>query len=197
MPSSKKQLDPSPNNPPQRHAASQCYHASKLSTHAITNLTTSPPSPPTPPLYPTTSIPYRERPNVKNTLLMSDPLYRPANFLGTSRLASNDRRKSPMDEASGEDDEWIDEEISVESGTSTISPERQQRDSINHRNGDMLRANMGKGEEAYVRRPHPGREAKDPRRSGSPPSRSKEDYRHREDEPATKRELKARSETRR
>ncbi|KAL8890085.1 MAG: hypothetical protein Q9215_002713 [Flavoplaca cf. flavocitrina] len=128
---------------------------------------------------------------------MSDPLYRPANFFGTSRLASNDPRKSPMDEASGEDDGWIDEEISVESGTSDISPERQQRDSINHRNGDMLRANMEKGEEACVRRPHPGREAKDPRRSGSPPSRFKEYYRHREDEPATKRKVKERSETRR
>ncbi|KAL8893243.1 MAG: hypothetical protein Q9192_005462 [Flavoplaca navasiana] len=197
MPSSKKQPDPFPNDPPQRHAASQCYHASKLSTHAKTNLTTSIPLPPPPPSDPTTSIPYRERPNVKNTLLMSDPLYRPANFCGTSRLAPNNSQKSPMDEFSGEDDEWIDEEFSVESDTSNISPERQQRDSINHRNGELFRGNMGKDEEAYARRPYPGREAKDPRRSGSPPSRLKENYRHREDEPATERKLKARSETRR
>ncbi|KAL9026793.1 MAG: hypothetical protein Q9180_007424 [Flavoplaca navasiana] len=197
MTSSKKQPDPSPNDPPQRHAASQCYHASNPSAHAKTNLTTSPPSQPTPPSYPTTSIPYRERPNVKNTLLMSDPLYRPANFFATSHLAPNNPQNSPMDEASGEDDEWIDEESSVESGTSNISTERQQRDSINHRIRDLFRGNMRKGEEAYVRRPHAGREAKDPRRSGSPPSRSKENYRHREDGPANKRKLKARSETRR
>ncbi|KAL9629045.1 MAG: hypothetical protein Q9204_005503 [Flavoplaca sp. TL-2023a] len=198
MPSSKKQTDPLLNDLPQSHDASQYYHVSKPSIHAISNLTASPPSPPSsPPSDPTTSIPYRERPNVKNTLLMSDPLYRPTNFFGTSRLAPNNSQKSSMDEASGEDDEWIDEEFSVESGTSNISPERQQRDSINHRNGDMFRGNMGKGEEPYARRPYPGREAKDPRRSGSPPSRSTDNYRHREDEPGTKRKLKGRSEIRR
>ncbi|KAL8875244.1 MAG: hypothetical protein Q9198_006371, partial [Flavoplaca austrocitrina] len=105
--------------------------------------------------------------------------------------------RAPMDEASGEDDEWIDEEFSIESGTSDISPERQQRDSINHRNGEMFSGNMGKGEEVYVRRLYPGRDPKDPRRSGSPPSRFKENYRHREDEAATKRKHKARSQTRR
>ncbi|KAI4268401.1 MAG: hypothetical protein LQ337_007864 [Flavoplaca oasis] len=193
MPSSKKQPDHFPDDIPQRHAAPQCYHASKPSTNTETTFATSPPSPPS---DPTTPIPYRERPNVKNTLLMSDPLYRPAHLFGTSRLAPNNPRKS-LDEASGEDDDWIDEEFFVESGTSNISPERQERDSSNHRNGDMLRGNMGKGEEAYVRRPHPGREAKDPRRSGSPPSRLKENYRHREDEPVTKRKLNARSETQR
>ena len=128
---------------------------------------------------------------------MSDPLYRPTTSFGTSRLAPNNSRKSPIDEASGEDDIWIDEEFSVESGTSNISPERQQRDSTNHRNGDMFRGNMGKCEEAYARRPYPGREVKDPRRSGRPPSRLKDNYRYREDEPAIKRKFKAPSETRR
>lgn len=163
-----------------------------------TQATTSPPSPPA--LEAILPIPYRQRPNINNTLLMSDPLYRPVNLSGASRPVPGNLQESDIDEDSEEEDEnRIEDGFPSQDQSPHIPPGRQRHTSTNARN--MGSHNMGmresRGDRGETRACHPltSRETKDPRRSGSPPSRLQEIYRRREDTHGTNPRRKLRSQT--
>ena len=169
-------------------------HYSTSST--LKHVTTPPPSPPAPKV--SLRIPYRQKPkkpNINNTLLMSDPLYRPAKLSSAYHIAPSTLSQSNDVEAASSEKDAIQNRISQ------LLPERQPHNSTSPRDmGDHnmgIRESRGKRGETRACHPHASRETKDPRRSGSPPSRLQEIYRRREDKHPNKQKVKGRPETRR
>lgn len=144
--------------------------------------TTTPPPTPSPPIH-------RDPPNIKNTLLMSDPLYRPSNASQTAHLFRNGiLHPYPALEDEYEDDEddeenWIDDPTPEKDGEG-----RQQEMALpahGRGSGRERDREEGRGSPKKARRRSAriGARMREDRRSGSPPAHHgvERDIRQRDD----------------